>query len=50
MKGFEGWLSIKNLSLEYWSRDTFEAIGFHFRGLEDIDIEMLNLLCFRSKN
>lgn len=43
IKGFEGWISIKNLPLEYWSKDTFEAIGLHFGGLEEISIETLNL-------
>lgn len=44
IRGFGGWLTIKNLPLEYWRKSTFEAIGAHFRGLESIAIDTLNLL------
>ena len=50
MKGFGGWIKIKNLLLDYWSRKTFEAIGAYFGGLEDIAAETLNLLnCSEAK-
>lgn len=50
IKGFGGWLSIKNLPLEYWKRDSFEAIGTYFGGLDGIAIETLNLLnCSEAK-
>lgn len=44
IKGYGGWLIIRNLPLEYWCRATFETIGSHFGGLEDIALETLNLL------
>lgn len=34
-KGFGGWISIKNLPLDYW-RSTFEAIKAYFGGMEAI--------------
>ena len=36
LKGYDGWLKIKNLPLDYWCRSTFEVIGDHFGGLIDI--------------
>lgn len=44
IKGFGDWISIKNLPLEYWSRDLSKAIGAHFGGLISIAIQTLNLL------
>lgn len=44
VKGFGGWLRIKNLPLDYWCRKTFEVIGNYFGGLEDIATETLNLI------
>ena len=44
IKGYGGWLAIRNLPLEYWNRATFEAIGSHFGGLEEIALETLNFL------
>lgn len=44
IKGYGGWLKIKNLPFEYWSRSMFEAIGAHFGGLESIANETLNFL------
>lgn len=50
LKGYGGWMSIKNLPLDYWSRDTFEAIGAYFGGLENIATDTLNLLnCSEAK-
>ncbi|KAA0062494.1 uncharacterized protein E5676_scaffold325G00720 [Cucumis melo var. makuwa] len=43
LKGYDGWLKIKNLPLDDWCRSTFEVIGNHLRGLIDIAIETLNL-------
>lgn len=43
-KGYGGWISIKNLPLDYWCRQTFEAIGAYFGGLEAIATDTLNLL------
>ena len=40
--GYGGWLTIRNLPLDYWCRKTFEAIGDHFEGLEAISVETLN--------
>lgn len=44
MKDYGGWISIKNLPLDYWSSKTFEAIGAYFGGLESISSETLNLI------
>lgn len=44
LRSFGGWIAIKNLTLEYCSRETLEAIGQHFGGLEEISIDTLNLL------
>lgn len=43
-KGFGSWIAIKNLPLDYWNRNTFEATGAYFGGLESIAYEILNLL------
>lgn len=43
-KGYGGWISIRNLALDYWSRQTFEAIGAHCGGLENIAAETINFL------
>ena len=49
-KGFEGWLRIKNLPLDYGCRKTFEIIGDHFGGLENIVIEILSFMnCNKAK-
>ena len=32
LKGFGNWRKIRNLPLDYWSRNFFEAIGAHFGG------------------
>lgn len=51
MKGFGGWIKIRNLPLDYWCKKTFEAIGEHFGGLENIATETLNLLnCSEAKH
>lgn len=44
MQGYGGWISIRNLPLEYWCKDTFEAIGNHFGGLVRISFNTLNLI------
>lgn len=44
VKGYGGWILIKNLPLNYWSRRMFETIGAYFGGLESIAHETLNLL------
>lgn len=44
MKGYGGWLKIKNLPLEYWCKKTFKALGEYFGGLEEILTETPNLL------
>ena len=49
VKGYGGWISIKNLLLDYWSLQTFEAIGSYFGGLESIATETLNLLIVAEK-
>ena len=50
MKGYAGWISIKILPLDYWCRQTFEAIGAHYGGLENIASGTLNLLnCSEAK-
>lgn len=43
-KGYGGWISIKNLPLDYWNKQTFKAIGAYLGGLESIATETLNLL------
>lgn len=43
LKGFGGWLRIKNLHLDSWCRKTFEVIRKHFGRLENIANETLNL-------
>lgn len=40
--GYWGWISMRNLPLDYWCRKTFEAIGAYFGGSEAISIESLN--------
>lgn len=50
VRSFGGWIKIKNLPMDYWSRKTFEAIGAYIGGLEDIAAETLNLLnCWEAK-
>ena len=44
IKGFRGWLSIKNLPLDLWRRAIFEVIGAHFGGLESFAPDTLNLI------
>ena len=44
LKGYGGWISIENLPLDYWSRQTFEAIGSYFGRLVSIANETLNLI------
>ena len=44
LKGYGGWISIKNLPLDYWCNKTFEVIGAHFGGLENIAAETINFL------
>ncbi|XP_050937709.1 uncharacterized protein LOC127148284 [Cucumis melo] len=44
IKGFRGWLSIKNLPLDLWRRAIFEVIGAHFGGLESFALDTLNLI------
>ncbi|XP_038904899.1 uncharacterized protein LOC120091119 isoform X2 [Benincasa hispida] len=44
VRGYGGWISIKNLPLDYWCKQTFEAIGKYFGGLESIAMEILNLI------
>ena len=41
MKGFEGWLGIRNPPLGYWCRKTFKVIGEYW-GLENVATETLN--------
>ena len=43
MKGYGGWLKIKNLPLDYWSGRTFEVREDHFWGLESIAMDTLIL-------
>ncbi|XP_031738083.1 uncharacterized protein LOC116402658 [Cucumis sativus] len=43
LKGYGGWLKVKNLPLDLWSRSVFEAIGDHFGGFIKIATETLNL-------
>ena len=50
IKGFGGWIKIKNLPLDLWQRSTFEAIGDHFGGLVDMATKTLNLInCSESR-
>ena len=51
VKGYGGWISIKNLPLDYWSVDIYKkAIGGYFGGLESISLETMNLInCRRPK-
>ena len=44
IKGYGGWIKIKNLPLDFWQRSTFEAIGEHFGDLIDIATKTLNLI------
>ena len=44
IKGFGCWLSIKNLPLDLWRKDIFEVIDAHFRGLEGVELDTLNLI------
>ena len=43
-KGYGGWLSIKNLPLDYWNNQTFEVMGAYFGDLVDISRGTLNFL------
>lgn len=43
-KGYGGWISIRNLPLDYWCKQTFEVIRAYFGDLEDIASETLKLL------
>lgn len=43
LKGYGGWIKIKNVPLEFWCGSTFEAIEDHFGGLIDRATETLNL-------
>ena len=50
IEGSGGWLSIKNLPLNLWRRNIFEAIGAYFGGLESIALETLNMIkCFEAR-
>ena len=49
VKGFGGWIKIKNLPLDYWCRATFEAIGVYFGRFENIAFETLNLLIVQKR-
>ncbi|TYJ98681.1 protein CHROMATIN REMODELING 20 isoform X4 [Cucumis melo var. makuwa] len=40
--GYWGWISMRNLPLDYWCRKIFEATGAYFGGLEAILVETLN--------
>ena len=43
IKGFGGWIKIKNLPSDLWQRSISEAIGDRFGGLIDIATKTLNL-------
>lgn len=50
MKGYGGWISIKNLPLDYWSIDVYKAIGGYFGGFESISLKTMNLInCSEAK-
>ena len=44
VKGFNKWISIKILPLDYWSQQTFEAIASYYDGLVSIANETLNIV------
>ena len=49
IEGFRGWFSIKNLPLNLWRRNIFEAIGAYLGGLGGIALETLNLIkCYEA--
>ena len=50
IKGFGGWLSIKNLHLDLWRRDILQVIEANFGGLESIALDTLILInCTEAK-
>ena len=51
LKGYGGWIKVKNLPLDFWCRSIFEAIGDHFGGLIEIATETLNFTnCSEAHN
>ena len=49
VKGYGGWISIKNLPLDYWSVDV-KATGGYFGGLESMSLETMNRInCSEAK-
>ena len=40
----------KNLPLDYWCNKTFEVIGAHFGGLENIAVETINFINVSEAN
>lgn len=40
VKGFGGWIKIKNLPLDYWCKATFEAIGAYFGGWKLLHLKL----------
>ena len=41
LKGYGGWLKVKNLSFDFWCRSIFEAIRVHFLGPIEIATQTL---------
>ena len=44
LKGYGGWIKVKNLPLDFWCRSIFEVIGDHFGGLIEIATEILPIV------
>lgn len=44
VQGYGGWIKVLDLSLMYWKKCTFEAIGSHCGGLVGISFNTLNLI------
>lgn len=42
--GYGGWIKVKDLSLSFWNRGCFEAIGRYCGGLVSISTRTLNML------
>lgn len=43
MEGYDDWIAIKNLPLDHWCCQSFEAIGEYFGGFVRVSSETLNM-------